>query len=239
MAFIPGTNARYFVGSQRFSVFGKAIQASTSTAQLDASSHEDTAQVFINGQQNGSVSIDMMLDTAYATQSQFTTLNTWETTPQPITVGFDGVAASAVVWMINGNQSSVTYSSPVGDLVTANVSVQPDGIIDFGSVIAAEAAVTTTTTGSSVDLAAASSNGGCVHIHTTAFSGLTSNVITIEDSSTGSSGWAVIATASTITGVGSERITIAAGSTVKRYVRVVDTIVGTGSTTRVVTFARR
>jgi len=47
------------------------------------------------------------------------------------------------------------------------------------------------------------------------------------------------ATSATIGAVGSERITIAAGTSVPRYLRVVDTIVGTGSTTRVVTFARR
>ena len=241
MAFIPGTSTRYYVGPQRFSVAGKSLTTSTTTAQLDVSSFEDKAMVYLNGQQNGSVSLELMMDTAYATTSQFTTINTWATTPQPITVGFDGVANSAVVWMILGNQSSVTYSAPVADIVTASVSVQPDGPMDLGYVIATEAAVTSTTNGTAIDLTAASTNGGVVHVHTTAFAGLTSNVVTVEGSANGTTGWALVtgATSATISAVGSERITIAAGTAVPRYLRVVDTVVGTGSTTRIVSFARR
>ena len=242
MPFEPGLDSRYYVGPMRFSVFGKSLSCEVSCNQLDASSTEDRAMVYLNGQKNGSASIDMMLDTAYATTSQFTTLNTWQTTPQPVTVCLEGAALAAnQVWMLLGNQSSVTFGSTVGDLVSTNVSIQPDGPVDWGKVIAAEAAVTVDGNGTAVDFGAASTNGGVAHIHTTAFSGLTNNIVRIEGSADGATGWALISggTFATITAVGSERLVIAAGVSVPRYLRVVDNVTGTGSHTRFVTFARR
>jgi len=239
MAFAPGTNSRYYVGPMRFSVFGKSLDCTVDCAQLDVSSQENTAQVYLNGQKNGSASIDMMLDTTYAATSQFTTLNTWQTTPQPITVGFDTAAASTTVWMLLGNQSSVTFGSSVGDMVTANVSIQPDGPVDWGQVIAAEAAVTEDGNGAAVDGGAASANGGVAHIHSTAFAGLTSNAVRIEHSVNGSTSWDTLASFTTITGVGSERVVVAPGTAVRRHLRVVDDVTGTGSHTRFVSFARR
>lgn len=239
MAFVPGINSRYFVGPMRFSVFGKSLSVDVTCNQLETSSCEDRAQVYINGQKNGSASIDMMLDTAYATTSQFTTLNTWQGTPQPITIGLDGLAISATCWMMLGNQSAVSFGSTVGDLVSANVSIQPDGGVDWGQVVAAEAAVTIDGNGTAVDGGAASANGGVAHIHSTAFSGLTSNDVTIEHSVDGVSSWATLATFTQVTGVGSERVVVAPGTTVRRYLRAVDNVTGSGSHTRIVTFARR
>lgn len=239
MAFVPGINSRYYVGPMRFSVFGKSLSADVTCAQLDSSSAEDTAITYVNGQKNGSASIDMMLDTEYATTSQFTTLNTWQTTQQPITVGFDGLAIGDTAWMLNGNQSSVSYGSPVGDLVSVNVSVQPDGPVDWGQVVDAETAITEDTNGAAVDGGASSSNGGVAHLHVTGFVDLTSNDIIIEQSANGSTSWTTVATFSSVSAVGSERVVIAPGTAVARYLRVVDDVTGTGSCTRLVTFARR
>lgn len=237
MAFAPGIDSRYFVGSTRFSVFGRSLSVDVTCDQLEASSCEDRAQVYINGQKNGSASIDMMLDTEHATQ--FSLLNTWQTTPQPVTVGFDGVAIGATAWMLLGNQSAVSFGSTASGMVETSVSIQPDGGVDWGQVIAAEAAVTADGNGAAVDGGAASTNGGVAHIHSTAFSGLTSNAVIIEQSANGTTGWSTVATFTTTTDIGSERVVVAPGTSVARYLRVVDDVTGTGSHTRFVTFARR
>ena len=239
MTFAPGINSRYYVGSTRFSVFGKSLNAGVTCNQIEVSSQEDRAQVFINGQKNGSASIEMMLDTDHATQ--FSLLNTWQTTPQPITVGMSGTALGATTWMLLGNQSSVTFGTTAAGMAETSVSIQPDGPVDWGQVIAVEAAVTVDGNGTAVDGGAASSNGGVAHIHSTAFTGLTNNVVTIEGSADGVSSWATISggTFATITGIGSERLVIAAGVSVPRYLRVVDNVTGSGSHTRFVSFARR
>lgn len=239
MAFVPGINTRYFVGPMRFSVFGKSINVDVTCNQLDVSSQENWAQVYINGQKNGSASIEMMLDTAVATTSQFSLLNTWQGTPQPVAVCFDGTTLGSTAWMLQGNQSSVTFGDSVGDMAMTSVSIQPDGGVDWGQVIAVEAAVTADGNGTAVDGAAASTNGGVAQIHSTAFTGLTSNAVTIEHSVDGSTSWATLATFATVTAVGSERVVVAPGTAVRRYLRVVDDVTGTGSHTRFVTFARR
>lgn len=237
MSFAPGIDSRYLVGSTRFSVFGRSVDCEVTCNQIETSSHEDRAQTYINGQKNGSASIEMMLDTDHVTQ--FSLLNTWQSTPQPITVGYSGAALSATAWLLLGNQSSVTYGTTVSDLAMANVSIQPDGPVDWGQVVAAEAAITIDGNGAAVDGGAASSNGGVAHIHSTAFTGLTNNIITIEHSVDGATSWSTLATFATVTGIGSERVVVAPGTTVRRYLRVVDNVTGAGSHTRFVAFARR
>lgn len=239
MAFAPGTNTRYYVGSMRFSAFGKSLTADATVNQLDTSTFETKAITYLNGQKTATASLEMMLDTAYAAQSQFAILNTWKTTPQPVTIGFYGVAALDVVWMLDGNQSTASIGSSVGDLVTANVSVQANSGIDWGYVIAPEAAITEDGNGTARDLTASSSNGGVAHLHSTAFAGLDSNDIIIEQSANGTSNWSTLVTFAQVTGVGSQRIVVAPGTAVARYLRVVDDVTGTGSHTRIVTFSRR
>jgi hypothetical protein len=76
-------------------------------------------------------------------------------------------------------------------------------------------------------------------MHVTAFSGLTNNIVTIEHSVDGATSWNTLVTFATYTGITSERVVVAAGTTVRRYLRVVDNVTGAGSTTRAVAFARR
>jgi hypothetical protein len=94
------------------------------------------------------------------------------------------------------------------------------------------------TNGTSVDNGAATANGGAINIHVTAFSGLTSDSIIIEHS-TNDSVWNTLATSTLVTGLTSERIVVAAGTTVNRYLRVRDDVTGSGSITAQVGFARR
>jgi len=236
MAFVPGFNSRFFVGSQRWSVYARSLSAGVMVDQIDVSSMEDRAKAYAYGQKGGDASIDMMLDGVGS--GQFALANTWQDTQQPVTLGFDGCDITDTVWLINGNRSSATVGDTLGDVATLSVSVQPDGPVDWGVVIAAEGAITIDTDGTSVDNGAATSNGGVAHLHTTAFSGLTSNSVVIEHS-TDNAAWVTLATSASITATGSERITVAAGTTVRRYMRVRDDVTGTGSTTRMLAFARR
>jgi hypothetical protein len=79
--------------------------------------------------------------------------------------------------------------------------------------------------------------GGVAHLHVTSVSASDSIVVTIEDSATGSSGWATIGTFASKAAAGAERIAIA--GTIRRYVRAVDTVTGSGiSIIRAVALAR-
>jgi hypothetical protein len=238
MAAVASYKSRLYVGTQRFSAFASGFNIESMSDMLDVSSLEDQAKVFIPGQFGGTGSIDMMLDTAYATQSQFTTLNTWIGTPQVETLGPSGAAITNEVWMVTANQSNVSMASAVADKVTAQTSITHDGAIDRGVIIAAETAITIDTNGTSVDNGASTANGGVAHLHVTAYSGLTSNSVIVEHS-TNDSIWTTLGTFASVTGVTSERLVIAPGTTVNRYLRIRDDVTGAGSCTRAVAFARR
>jgi hypothetical protein len=128
--------------------------------------------------------------------------------------------------------------APVADVVRITVTLQADGGIDSGVSLHNLVAVTATENGTSVDGAAATSNGGVGHLHVTALSGSPGATIKIQDSANNST-FADIITFSNVTAVTSERIELAVGSTVRRYVRYVISSLTLDSITFAVTFARR
>src|SRR5690349_7064232 len=134
MAFIPGFNSRYWVGTKRLSVYGQGIQMQGSTRQLDQTCQEDRAKVFANGQRTGTAKIDFLMDVAFTSD-----LTTALTAPTPVDWGPDGLAIGATSYMILANVQNVTISAPVDDTVRSSIDIQPDGTVEIGVVIAAEA----------------------------------------------------------------------------------------------------
>ena len=238
MAFVASYNSRLFVGAAQWATYARGFNYSDTTDMLDITTLADTSKQMIPGQRTGTVSLDLLLDTAAAAGGQFATLNTWKGTPQVLSLAPSGTARSAETWLLQANQSNASVTSAVADVVTASVSIQCDGSVDAGVVLDPTTAITTTTSSTSVDNTAGTTNGGVAHLHVTAYSGLTSNTITIEHS-TNNSTWSTLGTFTAVTGTTAERLVIAAGTTVNRYLRVTDTIVGVGSCTRFVSFARR
>lgn len=238
MAFAPGFNSRWYHAEHRASAWSRGFNTTKNVNMLDVSTLENQAKVFIPGQVEGSASAEMFFDTLYASSSQAAQFFAALTTQAPETFCPNGAAISNACQLINANGATLTAGSTVTDAVMLNVEVQPDGPIDFGVVIAAEAAITVDTNGTSVNNGAATANGGVAHLHVTAFSGLTSNSVVIEHS-TNDSVWSTLATSTLVTAVGSERIVIAPGTTVNQYLRIRDDVTGTGTCTRFVAFARR
>ncbi len=238
MAFVPSFKSRLLVGSQSWSAYTRGFTLTDDTAMLDVTTIVDTAKQYIPGLEDSNLSLDLLLDASGAATSQFALMNTWKSTPQAVTVAPEGVTAGSALWLLLGNQADSTISAPVADVVSASMNIQADGGAEAGVSIEAETAITTDTNGASVDNGAATSNGGVAHLHVTAFSGLTNDVLTIEHS-TNNSVWATLGTFATVSGLTSERLVIASGTTVNRYLRIVDNVTGTGSITRAVSFARR
>ncbi len=79
--------------------------------------------------------------------------------------------------------------------------------------------------GTTVDDAAATIDGAVAHLHVTAVSASDTILVTIEDSAN-SSTWATIGTFTLALAATSQRITIA--GTIRRYVRCVWDVTGTG-----------
>ena len=234
MPFVSAQQSRVFAGSFPYSAYARGYNSSSTTAMLDVATLVDTAAVFTPGQTTSTSAIEVLFDT-----TSFAHGATWRSVESlPVTFLASGTALTAECVMVDSILTEFATTSPLTDVVSGSLATTNTGPDDVGEVIAAFAAITATGNGTSVDDAASSANGGVAHLHVTAFSGFTSDTITIEHS-TNNSTWATLATFTAATAATSQRLTVAAGTTVNRYLRVVDTVVGSGSCTRIVTFARR
>lgn len=237
MAFVASLNSRIFVGSLAWTQYTRSKSLSMDTAMLDVTTLNDADMQYIPGQNSGTVALDMLLDNSGAAGSQFITLNTWKSATQVVTLCFEGTTRGAPVWEIVADQGNFTVNSAASDVVAVSGSYNTDGVIGYGVVIDPLQAITVDGNQTAVDNGASTANGGIAHLHVTAFSGLTSNSVIVEHS-TDNITFATLGTFTLVSGVTSERLVIAAGTTVNRYVRVRDDVTGTGSCTRFVAFAR-
>lgn len=238
MAFVASFKSRLYVGTAAFANFTRGFSFTGTRAMLDTTTLADTSAQFIPGQDSGTASLDLLFDTDTTTGGEFSILTAWKNTPQVVTLAPSGTTRGSEAWLLLGNDASVAASSPVGDVVTASVDITCDGPQDPGVVLEDLTAISANTNGTSTDNGAATANGGVAHLHVTAYSGLTNDTIVLEHS-TDNSVFATLGTFATVTGTTSERLVIAAGTTVNRYVRIRDAITGVGTCTRTVSFARR
>ena len=162
-----------------------------------------------------------------------------------ITVGSEGAAIGRRAKLVNTDETSYEISSAVADMVSISAEAQASGTVgglDGGVLLAAQQSVTATVTNTSVDNSASSVNGGVGHLHVTANTRNGAATIKIQHSANNST-WAdlIVFTATTSATTTSERIEVAAGTTVNRYLRVnVSAFAGSsGSATITVGFARR
>lgn len=147
-----------------------------------------------------------------------------------------GYALGSPCFIVASDPSGYAVDASVSDVVGLTIEATPDDGVDRGVVLHALGAETADGDGTSVDGAASSASGGVASLHVTAFTGLTSAVIKIQDSSDDST-FADLITFTSVTGTTFERSTVA--GTVDRYLRVSVDVTGTGSLTFLAAFARR
>ncbi len=160
-----------------------------------------------------------------------------------------GLAIVAAALFGMGDPTDWAIDSQVADAVGFTFAAQADEGVDFGYVLHALGAETVDGNGTAVDRGvslsivtgspvAYSVHGAMAAIHVTAYSGLTSAAIKIQHS-TDNSVWADLVAFTSVTAIGSERVKVADGTTVNRYLRVVTDVTGTGSVTFLVACAPR
>lgn len=231
MAFQPGYKTRILLGD--FSLTPKLASFSFPVVveQLDDTTFgDDGYRSVIPGFTSSTAQ-----GSGYIDADTLSEANSW-TGNSPLTYAPFGLSHGSQVQLADAVKGSFTVSSPVGGVSAFDIQATTDGFSDFGVSLHDLEAETADENGTSHDNSAATSNGGVAQLHVTAYSGLTSAVITIEDSADNSS-FATIATFTTVTGVTSERVTVAGA--VRRYVRYALDVTGTGSVTFQTSFARR
>ena len=216
----------------------------TSTRTIDTAettAFGSTAKTYIASMKDGTLSLKGMFDgTTGAVDEVFAGIIGAATDPV-ITVGLEGASIGTGCHMVGAIETTYEVSSPVADLVKVSADFQADGGLDSGKILQSGTISTATTTlGTAVDNTTSSTNGGVGHVHSTANTRSGTTQVKIQHSSDNST-WVDLVTftgiATTITS--GERIVVASGTTVNRYVRSNITTSGTGSITTSVAFARR
>jgi hypothetical protein len=155
----------------------------------------------------------------------------------------DGVAIGKPAMFVVSDPTEYTVDAAVADAVAVSISAQADEAVEMGFVLAALQAYTADAlTGTAVDRGAApltpTTHGLVAGMHVTAYSGFTGVAVKVQHSPDNST-WADLATFTNVTAVGAQRVVVANGTTINRYLRSVIDVTGSGSVTLLVTAAPR
>lgn len=234
MAFVPGFKSRLLLGDFNLAAYTREVTAPWSQDMLDTTVLTDGgAKTFIPGQDTSTLTVSGLYDAAEHADLAAAK----SATAQPITFGPSGLALGAELWMVNALEMNIEMSAQPSGVSEFSMAAQTDGPSDMGVSLHDLLAVTADESGTAYDGSAASSGGGVAQLHVTAFSGFSGAVVIVEDSANGSTGWATIATFTTVAAATAERV--AAAGAVRRYLRYSVDVTGSGSITFQVGFARR
>lgn len=232
---------RLLVGGVNVSCIALSAVPRVDREMIDRTSLCVESPVFIKGQRGSSLTVGAMFDDSGAAGSYWEqlTANYTADTPTPVTAGPAGLSAGSPVWMAEAYQMAYRPNSAVGGGVDLGLDFATTGLASFGQSVTDLAAVTATGVSAAVDGGASSANGGIGHLHVTAATAPTTLNVLIEHSVNGSTSWATLATFTQITTTvpASRRVVVAAGTTVRRYLRASFTVAGTSYTCSVA-FAR-
>lgn len=241
MAFIHGKNASVLHGAFDLSLYLNDGSVSTSAESAETTAFGSVAKTYIVGLKDGTLSASGMFDGSANAIDEVLTASIGSDTNAPVSFFPTTTTIGNPVKLLQAKTTGYSVSSPVGDVVSVSYDAQADGGIDHGVSLAALAAIVATTNSTSVDNAASTANGGLAQLHVSVNSWSADATIKVQHSSDNST-WADLTTftvvATTVTT--SERIAVATGTTVNRYLRAQNTLTaGTGSITYQVSFARR
>lgn len=243
--FRHGKNTIVMFDKYDLSTYFNMATTSAMAEPVDTTTFGSANKTYAVGMKDATVAFEGLWDGSTDAVDEVLTEAVNGTADKVITVGSEGAAIGRRAKLINSIESSYEIKSAVADMVTISAEVQASGIkggLDGGVLLAAQQTVSSVTANTSVDNAASSANGGVAHLHVTSNSRNGAATIKVQHSANNST-WAdlVVFTATTSSTTTSQRVEVAAGTTVNRYIRAnVSAIAGsTGSVTITVGFARR
>jgi hypothetical protein len=240
MSFRNAQQSRIWIGIVPAHAYTRSANSSGPVDMLDTTTLDKTAKTFIPSTNTGTFQVDGPLDTDASANGQYDALTDLKGSATNIPVTFLPLGTDGAGWLVDCIETEIGLPTGVSQTSDWTLSAQVTGNVDTNGVVLENAVtVTTDTDGTAKDNGAGTTQGAALHLHVTAFSGLTSDVIIVEQSTTGSFGGeeTTLATFATVTGLTSERLVVT--GTVARYLRVADDVTGTGSITRTVAVSRR
>lgn len=242
MATPHGKHTRILVDEFNLSTYFNELTTTREQELAEATGFGANGKTWLLGQQDGSLSASGFWDPAAGGSDVVLAAALGASSAKVVTISreaFDAVGDGAE--LLSAHETTYETSSTTEDAVATSAEFQAtDGGVNRGVVLHAMEAETTDNNEASVDNLAASANGGVAHLHATAFSGFTGVVIKVQHSTDNFSASIVdLVTFANLTAAGKERVVVAAGTTVHRYLRASTDVSGAGSITYAVAFARR
>jgi hypothetical protein len=206
---------------------------------LDATALADTYRVFEQGMKNGTVSLSGIFEYDQTNEDKIHNVFSaaFDDRSEVIfTASYAALAVGGSAVLVDG--VVLKYGNEVlnNQIITCSAELQSSEGINAGVWLFNASVNNTSSNGSSVDNSASTANGGLFHVHTQNSSGNDVNVV-LQHSTDGST-WADLAEVDVSGAIGSASSTVAAGTTVNRYLRAQVTTTG-GAATVQAAFARR
>jgi hypothetical protein len=240
--FRHGKSVKVFVDEFDFSSYFNDVSAATTVETAETSTFGSSAKEYITGLVDGTVSLSGMFEgTADTGTDDYFASVLGGTTKQKVIVATEGHANGNRAVMLESDNTSYEVSGAIADVVQASAEFQSSEGVEHGVILSSGSAVTATGNGTGVDNGASSANGGVAFLSVptnTRNGNITVKVQQSADNSTFTD--LVTFTVVTSTQKTSERVEVAAGTSVARYLRVNYTVAGsTGTATPIVAFSRR
>lgn len=238
MAFVHGKKTAVFVGPSELTRFFNEASVSRDIETAETTAFGDDDKKYIIGLRDGSVSTSGMFDGDAGAVDDQIAATLGADAADVVTIGPEGPFAFKVSYSCSARKTSYEVSSPVGDVVSANLSIQADGGVDRGVLLAARKVASASGDETSFDAGSSSSNGGVGYLHVTENNRDGATTIKVQDSVDG----VVFVDLVTFTSVTASTTTaqrVAVSGTVNQYLRATHAPGGSsGSVTYTLAFAR-
>ena len=244
MSFRHGKNTKVLIGSNDLSSYFKDTSFSSSVATAETTTYGVTggSKTYVTGLNDATISLGGLFDGDANAVDEYLTSVLGSDTDVVFTIAPDnGMTVGSRCYSGQASITKYDVKSPVGDVVSCSADFQVDAEVARGVILAPLSSVSATGNGTAVDNAASTTNGGTAIIHVTANTRNGAITVKVQHSADNST-WADLATFTSVptTTKTSERLVVAAGTTVNRYLRATYTVAGSsGSATIAVTFGRR
>jgi hypothetical protein len=240
--FRHGKNVNVFLDQYDFSTYFNDVTASTSVDTAETSAFGTSAKTYVVGHRDGTVSLSGMFESTESTGTdQYFATALGSATKIKLIVAPEGNSNGAGAIMLVADDTSYEVSSAIADIVQASAEFQSTDAVEHGKILSSGSTVSATGNGTGVDNGASTTNGGAGFLSVPVNTRNGNITVKIQHSADNST-FADLVTFTVVSSTSktSERVEVASGTTVNRYLRVNYTVAGsTGSATPVVAFTRR
>lgn len=242
MAVQTGVTLKTLVNGYDLSGYFRKMDLDAQISMYDTTVFGSTSKAFIPGLKSGTIGLGGLFEgtgTVSAPDNIFNAIEAAATVPL-ISIAPAGLALGNRVYLMQAHESKHDIGAQIDALIMNNAEFTDNDGFDFGvSLHTLTAEVTLPYTGTASDNLALTSNGGVAFLHVTAIAGGAPSVI-VKIQHAAVATYADLVTFTASTAISSQRIVVAAGTTVNRNLRATVTENGTTtSTTFQCSFARR